>query len=71
METDYPDVICKQCGDTHGRRSLGVATWYAGTCNICGQYKLVTEPRDFGHLNNSWREALANDDDDDVIDDSD
>ena len=30
---------------------VGVATWHEGTCGVCrSPGVLVTEPRDFGHL---------------------
>lgn len=47
---DYPSWICFDCGKKHGRRTPGVATYHENTCDICGEKKLVTEPRDFGHL---------------------
>ena len=48
----YPDWICHQCGRKHGRGwpKDHVATFHAGTCDICGQSASVTEPRDYGHL---------------------
>jgi len=48
----YPDWICHECGRKHGRGwpEGHVATFHAGTCDICGQSATVTEPRDYGHL---------------------
>ena len=48
----YPDWICAPCGQTHGRGwpEGHVATFHAGTCDICGQSASVTEPRDYNHL---------------------
>ena len=48
----YPDWICHDCGRKHGRGwpKGHVATFHAGTCDICGQSATVTEPRDYGHL---------------------
>ena len=56
-EDSYPGVICGDCGEKHGRRPEGNphATWYPGTCDVCGEEGYVTEPRDFGHLKDSWR----------------
>lgn len=48
---DYPTWICADCGEKHGRRPPGVASWHMGTCDICGKLHAVTEPRDYGHLN--------------------
>jgi len=61
MTPDYPGVICATCGKTHGRRGhAGTATtWYPGTCDICGAYGDVTEPRDFGHLKPTWKAATV------------
>jgi hypothetical protein len=48
----YPDWICHECGRKHGRGwpEGHVATFHAGTCDICGQSASVSEPRDYGHL---------------------
>ena len=54
--SDYPSVICLDCGITYGRRALGgCTTWYPGTCGVCGNETAVTEPRDFGHLKPEWK----------------
>lgn len=53
----YPSWVCLDCGDRHGRRSVGIATWHMGTCDVCGEAEMVTEPRDFGHLRETWRAA--------------
>lgn len=50
----YPAWCCDDCGYKHGRRRAGIATWHAGTCDVCGEKKNVTEPRDFGHFPN-WK----------------
>lgn len=51
----YPDVICSDCGKKYGKRSCGIATWYLDNCGVCGKYTSVTEPRDFGHLQDGWQ----------------
>lgn len=43
-------LICSDCGQKHGRRPAGAATWHYGTCDLCGAAEMVTEPRDFGGL---------------------
>ena len=48
----YPQWICSDCGNKYGRRKCGIATWHNNTCDVCGEEKAVTEPRDFGHLKN-------------------
>lgn len=55
-EREYPSWICKNCGDLHGRRAVGVATWHAGRCDVCGKTAFVTEPRDFGGLKPTWNQ---------------
>lgn len=57
MEHEYPQWICDSCGVKHGKKPCGTATWHMGTCDVCGKYKSVTEPRDFGHLKDSWKAA--------------
>lgn len=47
----YPDWVCVECGERYGNRMPKVATWHNGVCGVCGQERIVTEPRDFGHLN--------------------
>jgi hypothetical protein len=49
---DYPDWICKSCGDAYGKGMPEghLATWHQGECDICHERTLVTEPRDFKHL---------------------
>jgi hypothetical protein len=49
-----PVWICLECGNRYGRRSSGVATWHEDMCDICGKIAAVTEPRDFGYLNDSY-----------------
>jgi hypothetical protein len=51
---NYPDWICKLCGDKHGNKPAGLATWHPDTCGLCGKLTDVTEPRDFGHLKDGW-----------------
>lgn len=50
----YPDWICADCGDKYGNKECGVSTWHMDICDICGETKPVTEPRDFGHLKKGW-----------------
>lgn len=52
---DYPAWICSPCGDKHGRRECGISTWHMGTCGVCGEQAMVSEPRDFGHLKDGWQ----------------
>lgn len=63
MYDDYPGWICSDCGIKHGRgfrngdKVNKVATWHYDKCDVCGQNNvMVTEPRDFGHLRNTWKQ---------------
>lgn len=61
--TDYPDWICADCGMRWGRKPDGNrhATLHAGTCGICGNRDVVTEPRDYGHLRDGWQRTRRED----------
>lgn len=50
----YPDWVCRPCGWQYGRfpKMDRISAWHEGTCGICGQRGPVSEPRDFGHLQN-------------------
>jgi hypothetical protein len=57
----YPDWICPDCGKLYGRGwpKGHVGTFHNGACDLCGVQAYVTEPRDYGHLRDGWRELLA------------
>jgi hypothetical protein len=58
-DINYPDWICYTCGETHGRRGVNPhASWHPDKCGVCGESVYVTEPRDFGHLNDGWQKAV-------------
>lgn len=57
-DVPYPSWICSSCGDKWGRRQCGRATWHYNICGICKESKAVTEPRDFGHLNDGWQKGV-------------
>lgn len=48
---NYPTWVCAECGLKASGRHAGVATWHEDVCDVCGQKKTVTEPRDFGYPN--------------------
>ena len=57
---DYPQWICSTCGAKYGTRLSGQgSTWHAGQCDLCGIQASVTEPKDFGHLQEGWRQRVA------------
>lgn len=56
---DYPAWICGDCGKRYGRRECGIATWHSGKCDVCKRTEAVTEPRDFGHLKDDWKQHDA------------
>jgi len=55
----YPDWCCVDCGKRYGRffskKRLLVSTFHIDFCGICKKQTQVTEPRDFGHLNEKWQ----------------
>lgn len=60
----YPTWICDPCGRKLGRfyingRYVGpakhTATYHEGQCDVCGNKRPVTEPRDYGHLITDWQ----------------
>jgi len=58
----YPAWVCSMCGAKYGRRRIcAVSSWHSGTCGICGHEASVTEPRDFGHLQDDWEDRSAKD----------
>lgn len=58
-DREYPAWVCNACGIKHGRRMPTCATWHPDTCGVCGLEAVVTEPRDFGHLKDSWKASAA------------
>lgn len=54
----YPQWICSACGIKHGKSECGLSTWHQDTCGVCKKETQVTEPRDFGHLKNTWKDEL-------------
>lgn len=53
------DICCKDCGTKYGKYSVGCSsTWY-GDCQVCGEYKPVTEVRDWGYLTKGINEEKA------------
>jgi len=59
MKNNYPSWVCVDCGNKardemnkggvkHCGRAM-MSTWHNGKCDVCGETKEVTEPRDFGY----------------------
>jgi ribosomal protein S14 len=49
-KTIEPAWVCQECAEERGARvPLGhQPTYHEDECGLCGQEKMVTEPRDFG-----------------------
>lgn len=56
MSKDYPDWICQDCGLLYGYSKCGIAAWHVDTCGVCGKRAACTEPRDYGHLKEEWKD---------------
>ena len=56
----YPGFICATCGEKHGRHGIGPrgATWHRDRCDICRNLDWITEPRDYGHLRDTWTDDV-------------
>lgn len=54
-----PAWVCNDCGHKYGHpervRQPHIATYHNGECGVCGEYKAVTQPRDFAYLDKEWR----------------
>jgi hypothetical protein len=65
---EQPDWVCRDCGAKYSRRAYQagavsvsittdhISTWHEGTCDVCGQIKPVTQPRDFSYLKPEWKQ---------------
>ena len=63
MKDDCPAWVCSACGSKYGTRIPVMATWHMGRCGVCGVMAVVTEPRDYGHLQPGWRDEPQVEDD--------
>ena len=47
----YPHWVCHGCGiKAQGRPIMdGMSTYHEAKCDVCGETKAVTQPRDFGY----------------------
>lgn len=52
MKNMYPKWVCNDCALLVGGKwpKGHVATFHPDTCEVCGQLRTVTEPRDWGHF---------------------
>jgi len=41
--------ICEECGDEYGEKVINISSWHNGTCDYCGEERVVTENRDYGY----------------------
>ena len=52
-------VCCKTCGLQYGVYSVGCSSSYMDVCQVCGEYKSVTETRDYAYLITGRRKLTA------------
>ncbi len=60
-KVEYPSWVRKECGrkahkltfgdDFGEKRQASLSTWHQAECDVCGEVKAVTQPRDFFHPN--------------------
>lgn len=57
-KNNQPAWVCADCGDQWGDGfpQDHLATWHQDKCGVCGEIKVVTEPRDFRYLKKGWDE---------------
>lgn len=49
---EYPNWVCANCGrqaQSDPYKIASLSTWHMNTCDVCGKFEAVTQPRDFGH----------------------
>jgi len=56
-EERYPSWVCRECAASYGGRCKrgAVATFHPDICDVCNKWKVVTEPRDYGHPDLPYR----------------
>jgi hypothetical protein len=50
--------VCRDCGHKYGVYSVGCSSVWEGVCNVCDEYKPVTETRDYGYLVTGIRKLI-------------
>jgi len=47
-DKNYPNRVCRECGlKASGGKAFTLSTFHKNICDVCGEEKHVTEPRDF------------------------
>lgn len=45
---NYPYWVCRECGLKASKgKCASISAWHMGICEVCGEKKLITEPKDF------------------------
>lgn len=58
-----PSWVCINCGEKYRAKPPvkdHISTLHMGTCGVCKEHKVVTEPRDFGYLTPAWKSHANN-----------
>jgi len=51
-----PNEVCNGCGIRYGTEFRdGYHTYWKGQCGVCHTKGDVTDPRNFGYMNNDWK----------------
>jgi translation initiation factor 2 beta subunit (eIF-2beta)/eIF-5 len=48
-KVQYGYTICNDCGKKYGRYVVGCSSIWMDTCDYCGEYKPITEARDWNY----------------------
>jgi hypothetical protein len=66
IAANQPEWVCTDCGtewgswwdeNTYTGPEPHYATYHMNMCDVCGQWKSVTEARDFGYLRTGWEKV--------------
>ncbi len=45
----YPRLICSDCADKAGGKRPMIACFHMNICDVCNEWTMVTQPRDYGY----------------------
>ena len=48
MIINFPFFVCPACGHDYGHATTPIPEWRFGTCPLCHEKTVVTEPKNYG-----------------------